>query len=334
MRQDLKSIIRKGEITALAGLLSLAVGCASAPKPQQKAEQPKDTKPKAELIIPAPERAPMNPLFIAGKSLDDYFKEFSQLNPDQKVVLAKSLNNLSVWETVLLSRYVPIDSTLRGLSSFYSTDYKGYLQNLLSVSGLNPTIVGQTGDKGLGQLSTFSENWARSLYFNKKLGYKFTGLEITDNPFDINTNLILSSILFRKDAEEKVVDLDAVYALYSYGLKGVKLNKDNLYVANETGLNAVNRAELFDSIADNLMIFSWISMENPDLKKYIDDSNLRKVIENNNNNSYEGKAAYEGMINFLNAISTNSKKYSDENSKMFRTEANNIFLWTKMLYGN
>jgi hypothetical protein len=315
VKQKLESIIKKGKILALAGIASLAIGCASMP-----VEQPKP------VIIPV--STVMNPIFLTGKTLDDRFKEFDKLNSQQQVYLAKSLNNLSVWELVLLSRYVPLDGMIKELSSFYSTDYKGYLQAILSESNFDPIAVGLTGDKGLGQITPSSEEWARDLYY--RFGYKFPGPEITNNVLDPYTNLVLSSIICRKAAEEKVSDLNALYSLYSKGFKGVNKNTDDFYVTNDFGLNVVNRAKRFDSIADKMMVFSWMSMERPELAKYIEDKNLRKVVEANNA-AYDAKNAYKGMVNFLKSMSTN-KKYSKENQKIFKNEAANISAWLKKLY--
>jgi len=321
MKQKLESIMKKGKIIALAGLASLAIGCGSLP--------PQNTTP--ELTNAVAEKGSMGSVFLTGKSLDDRFKEFNDLSGEQQDYLVKGLNNLSPWENVLLARYAPIDGILKRLSSFYSTDYKEFLQTILAQSILDPTAVGLTGDKGLGGLSQSSEKWARDLYNDKKLGYKFPGAEITNNTFDPSTNLILSSILLRKAAEEKVSDLDALCSLYGNGFKGVKLNENGLYATNDFGLNVVNRAKTFDSTADKLMAFSWISMNHPELSKNIEDTNLKRLVEVNKG-TYDGKVAYEDMINFLNSISTN-KKYSEENRKMFRDETINISNWLKNLYG-
>jgi hypothetical protein len=334
MNKKLEAIIKRGRVIALAGLASLAIGCASV---EPNIETPQNVKPKAEVSVPVTEKAipiiPMSPVYLAGKTLNERFKEVNGLSSEQQVNLAKNLNNLSVWETVLLSRYAPIDGILRKLSSFYSTDYKKYLQAILSGSILDPMAVGLTGDKGFGQITPSSEKWARDLYSDKTLGYKFPGAEITNNTLDPYTNLVLSSILFRKAAEEKIADLDAVYALYNQGFRGVSPDKDGLYATNNLASDVVNRAKTFDSIADDLMVFSWVSMNRPDLSKYIEDKDLRKVAENNND-TYDGKVAYEGMIGFLNSISTNKDKYSNENRKMFKDETANVSSWLKNLYGN
>ncbi len=299
-----------------------------------KAENPKaysnekDLKPEMKPVkFFEPE---MKPVFLHGKSLDDYFKEFDELIPEQQEYLAKSLNNLSVWDFILLSRYVPIDGILKELSSFYSTDYKWHLQSLFSESILNPMTIGPTDDKGLGQITHSSEKWARELY-NRK-GYKFPGPEINHNLFDPYTNLVLSSIIFRKATEKKVSDFDAAYSLYTNGNKGVIRDKNGFYVINLLGLEDVNRAKKFDYITDRLILFSWISMKRPDLGKHIKDNHLRKVIETNNS-EYDAKIAYEGMIDFLNSISDN-KKYSEENLEIFRIETINISTWLKNLYNS
>jgi len=332
MNKKLEAITKIGRRIVVAGLASLAIGCASQP---QNIETPQDVKPKAEVSVPVTQKAiptiPMSPVYLAGKTLDERFKEVNGLSSDQQINLAKNLNNLSVWETVLLSRYAPIDGILRKVSSFYSTDYKKYLEAILSGSILDPTAVGLTGDKGFGQITPSSEKWARDLYNDKTLGYKFPGAGITSNTLDPYTNLVLSSILFRKAAEEKVADTDAIYSLYSQGFRGVSPNKDGLYATNNLGTDVVNRAKTFDAIADKLMAFSWVSMNRPDLSKYIEDKDLRKVAENNND-TYDGKVAYEGMIGFLNSISTNKDKYSEENGKMFKDETANISNWLKNLY--
>jgi hypothetical protein len=327
MKKESKSVSKRIGMLALAGLASLVIGgCASSPKDIPT----KEIKPKTELIAPAPVNPTMGMIYLEGKSLNDYFKDFNDLSPEQQETSVKALNNLSAWETVLLSRYVPIDGTLGKLSSFYSTDYKGYLESILSASVLDPTALGGTAEKGLGQLSSTSEKWARGLYNNKKLAYKFPGQEITGDLSDPYTNLVLSSILFRKAAEEKVKDLDALTSLYSNGFKGVTA-EDGLYTANETGLNAVNRAKTFESIADKMMIFSWVSMNRPDLIRYIDNPDLKSIMEANKDSYDANKPAYEGMIGFLKSTSTN-KKYSAETKKIFENEATNIPKWIKNLH--
>jgi hypothetical protein len=333
MNQKLESVIKGGRLIALAGIASLALSCGSSPATQPAQKEPQKVEQSAKPAVAVPVDV-MNPVFLPGKSLDDYFKSFNQMNSEQQIALAKTLNNLPLWDTILLARYAPIDGTLKDLSSFYSTDYKGFLELILSRSALNPTSIG-----GFGGISPSAEGWARNLYNNKKLAYKFPGQEIGDNISDPQTSLTLSSILFRKASEEKVADLNAVFALYSDGFKGVKPNKegilatkDNPYVANEFGLSTAERVRLFDAIADELITFSWVSMNNLDLKKYIEDPALRKVVEANSSASYEGREAYDGVIDFLNAISMNSKKYSEDNKKMFRAETANMFLWEKILY--
>jgi hypothetical protein len=305
MNQKLESIIKKGRVIALAGAAALAIGCATVP-----------SEPPA-----------MGQMYLTGRTMDD---KFSGLSTEKQNALVKSLNNLAPWENVLLARYVPIDGLLKELSSFYSNDYKEFLQTILAQSTLDPTAVGPTGSKGFGQLAASSEKWARDLYHNRRLAYKFPGQAITNNSSDIYTNLVLSSILFRKAAEEKVLDLDALCSLYGNGFNGVTL-KDGTYRANETGTNMVSRVKSFDSIADKLMAFSWISMNHPELSKDIEDANLKKILEANSG-AYDSRAAYEGMIEFLNGISTN-KKYLETDQKMFRNEAINISDWVKSLYG-
>jgi len=290
---------------------------------KNKTESPK-TYPDKKIILKK-----MNPVFLHGKCLDDYFREFDEMIPEQQEYLAKTLNSMSVWDIVLLSRYAPIDGILRSLSSFYSTDYKWHLQCLFSESVLDPTAVGPTNDKGLGQVTPESEKWARGLY---KKGYKFPGQEITNNIFDPYTNLVLSSIIYRKSAEEKVLDLDALYSLYTNGFKGVERNKDGFYAINEFGLGDVERAKRFDYLTDKLIIFSWLSMERSDLGEYIEDEDIRKLIETNNS-SYDFKIAYSGMINLLNSES-NKEKYSEENADIFRTETLRILTWLKELYNS
>jgi hypothetical protein len=272
---------------------------------------------------------PMSPLFLHGKSLDDHFRELDELNPQQQEYLAKSLNHLSAWELVLLSRYVPVDGILRELSSFYSIDYKWHVQSLLSESILDPMKIGPTDDRGLGQITPSSEKWARDLY--NMFGYKFPGPKITNSILDPYTNLVLSAIIFRKDSEEKVLDFEALYSLYSNGFKGVKKNKEGFYVTNDFGIEDVNRAEKFSPIADKLITFSWMSMEKPELAKYIEDKNLRKVVEANNS-AYDAGVAYEDMIDFLKSMSAN-KKYSKKDIEVFKSEITSASTWLKDLYG-
>jgi hypothetical protein len=323
MKQKFDSVRRKGRIVVLAGLASLMMNCASS-QPKTFPQKPVEASNSVNLV--------MNPVFFSGKSLKDYFKQFNSLSPDQQENAAKSLNNLSIWETILLARYVPIDGTLGNLSSFYTTDYKAQLDFILSTS-LDPRTTGLGGDKGLGQLSLSSEKWARDLYNNKKLRYEFPGAKITANSFDPYTNLVLSSILFRKASEEKVLDLDALMSVYNQGFGGVTLDKDGFYVVNDLGAKVANRIKAFDSIADKLILFSWVSMNRPDLNRFIEDPSLRNVIDANNE-AYEGKSAYEGMISFLNSTSANTRKYSDENRKMFKNEIANMSSWIKILYGD
>jgi hypothetical protein len=325
MKPKTRFLMKKGKVLAFAGLASLVISCSSSPKNIQKPQL------NIAKVDAAAENAVMGQVFLQGKSLDDYFNEFNSLSPEQQEYSVKSLNNLSAWDTILLSRYIPIDGILGKLSSFYSTDYKEHLQSLFAASVLDPIAVGPTGDKGLGQLSQSSEKWARELYNNKKLGYKFSGQEITKDSSDPYTNLVLSSILFRKAAEEKILDLDSLAALYSKGFKGVSQDKDGLYATNEFGLSIVNRLKTFDSIADKMILFSWVSMNRPELIKYIDNPNLKMVMWANKD-SYDAKPAYEDMISFLNSTSTD-KKYSDENRKMFKNETINISKWIKNLYG-
>jgi len=272
----------------------------------------------------------MNPLFLHGKSLDDYFREFDGMIPEQQEYFAKSLNSLSVWDIVLLSRYTPIDGILRSLSSFYSTDYKWHLQGLLSESTLDPMKIGPTEDRGCGQLTPESEKWARELY--SKSGYKFPGQEIGKNIFDPYTNLVLSSIIFRKDAEERILSWADAYSLYSNGFKGVERNKEGIYVTNAFGLEDVERAKRFDYLTDRLIIFSWLGMERNDLGKYIEDESIRKVI-GANNSKYDARIAYEGMIDFLNS-EISRRKYSEKDMEVFKGEIINISNWLKELYNS
>ncbi len=315
----LESIIKKGKQIALAGVTSLAIlGCTTVP--------PKKAETKPEAVSLAAE-ATMSPAYLKGKSLNDHFREFDKLNPGQQEDLAKSMNNLSAWDLVLLSRYVPVDGMMGKLSSFYLTDYKGFLQTALAESGLDMATLSMSNSKGIGQLSKEGEEWARTLYGK---GYKFPGQAISNDSFDPYTNLVLSSILFRKGSEEKVSDLDAVCALYNNGFKGVSLNKEGtLYEANEFGAEFVNRVKAFDVISNEMIAFSWLS-NRKDLLKNIEDVNLRKVAEMNTN-IYDGKIAYEGMINFLNYMASN-KKYSDETKAMFKHEADNITNRVRNIY--
>jgi hypothetical protein len=301
-----KSVIQRGKMIALAAVAATAIGCATVP------------------TVPTP----MSPTYLTGKSIDD---KFANLTTEQQDAFVKTMNNLGPWDNVLLARYAPIDGMLRDLSSFYSIDYKGFLETILAQSGLDPT-AGPKGIQGFGQITSESEKWARDLFNNKRLSYNIPGQKLANNASDPYTNLVLSSILFRKAEEEKVLDLDAVLALYSNGFNGVSKNENGLYSSNATGADMVKRAKSFDAIADKLMIFSWISQNHPELAKNIEDANLRKIIEANNG-TYDGKVAYEGMIEFLNGISTN-KKYIESDQKMFRNEATSIAGWIKNYYGN
>jgi len=324
MKQKLEAIMKRGKLLALTGIAALAIGCATV-------EENIETPSKTEINVPVTEKAiPMNPVYLTGKTLDDRFKEYNKLGSEQQANLAKGLNNLSLWDTILLSRYIPVDGTLKNLSSFYSTDYKEYLQSVLSASILDPMTIGGEG-KGLGQLTPQSEKWARELYNDKTLGYKFPGQEITNNTLDPYTNLVLSSILFRKAAEEKVLDLDALYSVYSQGFRAVSPNKDGIYATNNLGTDALKRKKTFEPIADKMIAFSWVSSK-PELSKYLEDDNLKKIALANND-KYDGKPAYEDMIKFLDSISSNKDKYTDENRKMFKDETANISNWLKNLYG-
>ena len=132
---------------------------------------------------------------------------------------------------------------------------------------------------------------------------------------------------------EQVKDLESLYALYTQGYDGVS-KKDGYYIANASGTDSVNKTRKdFDSVSDKMAIFSWISLDNPEMAKYVKDEKLKKII-GSNNNSYDLKPAYIGVIDFLHSESTDKAKYSDETRKMFRNEAINVYNWSRSLYGD
>lgn len=327
MGKRLESMLKKGKMIALAGIAATAIGCSSAPHQAAVATQQENNTSQETTAAATANK------YLAGKTLDSYFKEFDAMGPSQQEAMAKSINEMSAWDIVLLSRYIPLDGMLKGLSSHYSTDYKWYLQSLLSESGLDPTVIGGGIDKGLGQISPSSEKWARELYNDKSQNYRFPGPEIKSNILDPYTNLVLSSIIFRKDAEEKVSDLESLYALYTRGFDGVSLNDKGYYETNSAGKKSVERAKTFDSVADKMIIFSWISMDKPQLGRYIEDVNLQRAVRMNNS-KYDEESAYRGMIGMLNSEASNREKYSDDTQKIFRDESTKMANWVNKLYGN
>ncbi len=273
----------------------------------------------------------MQSLYVPGRTLDSYFEYINNLSEEEQIELVSELNYTSIWDIILLDRYLPIDGIVRDASAFYETDYKWHFQIMLSESILNPAIIGPTADYGLGQIIKQSENWARARY--EEQAYHYSGPDLSDNIFDPYTNIILSSIIYRHAAEIPVADLDAVYSYYTNGFEGISLNMDGRYVVNNFGINDVNRAKSFSEICDRFIVASWVSMERRDLLLHIPDERVRNMIALNNPN-YDAEEAYIGMVNALNSFlgESDTPQAIIYDKDLIRGEIGHVLSWLESIY--